>query len=480
MRSNDWMKQSIIDFDRRGAHVGGVPIESLIVAHGTPLFVFSAAKLRERSQQVKKAFGSRCPAARVFYASKANSNLHILRLLRDEGLNVEVNSGGELFKVLRAGFDPAQVVFNGVAKSASEISEALAVSINAINVDSLCELERVCSLAKGSSSSARVALRMVPEVKTGSSAGLETGTHESKFGMDHVELAEAAALAKLHKGTVQVVGLHMHIGSQTPSLDKYCHGIDALLRTAEELLREHGIAVEHVNIGGGIPIPYLHDTDPWRDAAESSANEISMNAIEYLSANLNCEDVADAVCNRLQECLQRKTVDSEYTRAWTSLANVELYVEPGRYVTGESAILLTEIQSARNRSGDPTGWLMLDAGFNVLLEAFDYSWYFPAVSASRITDPHDTPYRLAGPLCDGGDVFLDHEGFGRLPETRQLPSATEPGDILAFLNVGAYTLEQMMQYNGQRRAAAVMVDNGQVTVIRKRDSYEDLILHDEL
>ncbi len=445
--------------DTRGGilRVGGVSTAELAAVYGTPLFVFSEARIRHNIDAIRAAFSrpTRAQRTQVFYASKANSNLAILQIVRGSGINVEVNSGGELYKALRAGFAAEQIVYNGVAKSAREIDEAVGAGIFCINVDSAFELGRVLDAARRLERRARIALRLVPEVDAALHGGLATGTHRSKFGIaaEELEAVYREALRR-HPDELALVGLHMHVGAQLTDTHKYAEGVRALAGAALRLADATGHRVNHLNLGGGLPVAYL----------KPEVAALAANSDALLRTEVTPQIMADAAFEALDQ-----TPGADAFRS--------LLIEPGSSVIADTAILLATVENAKARAGDR--WLLLDAGFNTLMDILGYNWYFHAVAAGKADQPADTAYKLGGPLCDSGDVYHDSEGYGRLPDERMLPGDLKPGDLIAFMDTGGYTLEQMNQYNGQPRAAAVLVrSDGEVRLIRRRDSYTDLVAQD--
>lgn len=477
----EWMIAEYMDSIDGHLHIDGVDVVPLVRQHGTPLFVFSEQRLRHNVEEIMSAFQNRKVPTRVFFASKANSNIAVLQVIKDTGIDIEVNSGGELFKALEAGIQPNQIIFNGVAKTELEIRKAIERQIFCINVDSAFELERVMKIARELNTRANIALRIVPEVETGSYGGLETGTHETKFGISGDELLESYRTALRNPESLDLIGLHMHIGSQTAHKENYKDAFLELLKKAAELYNETGYLVQHFNVGGGIPVSFIKEGDEYlrQILANDSKHQLS-NVYAMLKAGLTVNDVVDATVGQLENVdASKEELDSINPNFRNALSEISVFIEPGRKIVADAAVLLTTVQNFKKRDFTGETWLLLDAGFNTIIESFDYHWYFHAIAANKATQCADHPYKLAGPLCDSGDEFLDIDGLNRLPDYRMLPGDMQPGDVVAFLDVGAYSLEQMSQYNGQPRAAALMIrDDRNVQVIRMRDTYEDLISHD--
>ncbi len=435
-------------------YIEGVDALELSAQFGTPLFVFSEARILHNIHEIGEAFQHPTVKTKIFYASKANSNLALLQSIRKSGINVEVNSGGELYKALQAGFTAEQIIFNGVAKKTHEIAEAVEAGIFCINVDSAYELGRVIDAARQLHRRAQIALRMVPEAAATLHGGLATGSHSSKFGIS--ELADVYREVLKHPHQLDLIGLHMHVGAQLTDAGQYGKAVRSLVTTALTQAEATGYRVRYLNLGGGLPVAYLKP---------DSEAEIAEQTRTMLNAGNSPQTMAQTVFAVLESI-----PGADVFR--------DLILEPGSRIIADTGVLFSTIENVKSRpSGDH--WLLLDAGFNTLMDILGYNWYFHALAAGKISEDASVSYKLGGPLCDSGDVYHDSEGYDRLPEYRLLPAGMQPGDVIAFLDAGGYTLEQMNQYNGQPRAAAVLIRrNGQVQLIRKRESYADLLAHD--
>jgi len=450
--------------ETRGKHliIDGVDALTLAAAHSTPLYVFSERRIIQNTRALRAAAESVHPRIKLCYASKANSNMSVLATVLRAGGDIEVNSGGELFKAQKIGFRADQVVFNGVSKTDQEIEHALRYGIMAINVDSLWELEQVERVARSTGKKANVAIRLVPEIVTRSHIGLQTGLLSSKFGISPAQVKEAFTRALKAREAINLVGIHIHVGSQTPDPHPFAAAFAEMWRFVVQFYRDTGHRLSHINIGGGLPVNYLQDTPQCRDIAERER--------EMLSAQLNPAEVLKLA---LDEALSTSG-DSDGL-----LDNLTIVLEPGRRIIGDTGLLLTRVCSIKNRPETGDTWLMTDAGYSLALSMAMYKWYYHLISASRPAEPHQTPYKVAGPLCDSGDVYFDLEGGSRLPNYRMLPENAGPGELLALLNVGAYALDQASDYNGRPKPAAVMVkETGEIKVIRRPETYDDLYAMD--
>jgi len=431
-------------------HFEGVDVVMLARQVETPFFLYSERRLRENVHSLVEAFTSRHVNTEVFYASKACSNLWVLDRVRRCGINVEVNGGGELWKARKVGFAPRQIIFNGVAKTRAEIGEALDIGIRSLVVDSRHELERVAQVAREYERTAVVDLRVDVDVPTQTHPGLMT-THGGKAGIDVDEALEAFRFAA-DDAYLDPRGLHLHVGSQITGVEPFERAVDTALDLVARIEEDSGVALERLNAGGGFAVPY-------RDTPLGES-------LDYFCSSLTADDYAEAICGRLR----RRRPD------------LSLFIEPGRAIAGSSALLVTRVENAKTKGiRDDTGrrvgderWLVIDAGFNTLLEHTNYRWYYRSVSASHAGEPADAGFRLAGPLCDGGDVFAGDDDS----VYRRFPSSTCPGDVIAFLDVGAYALEMMNPYNARPRAGAYAVHDGDVVQIRTPETHEEVILHD--
>ena len=430
----------------------GHDLVELADEHPTPFFVFSARQLRANIVAIVSAFGRRHPATSIYYASKACSNLWFLGEVLRGGIDIEVNSGGELRKALRVGFAPRQIIFNGVAKTRAEIDEAVRLGVHAFMVDSLFELERIEEVAATAGVVARVAPRIDVYVPTMTHPGLETA-HGGKAGIDRDDAVPAFRRAA-ESPHLEPVGLHVHIGSQITSVDPYRQAVAAALSLVDEVEGAAGVKLEFLDAGGGFAVPYRE-------------GPVVCQPADYFCSRLAMDDYAETICGELE----RRRPD------------LRLALEPGRSIAGTTAVLVSRVENektrgvrdARGRRVSDDRWITVDAGFNTLLEHFSYAWYYRAVVADRAGEPPDTEFRLAGPLCDGGDVYVGDGGS----VYRTLPEATTVGDVVAFLDVGAYALETMHPYNARPRAAAYAVlEDGRLELVRRVDDDDDLVAHD--
>ena len=450
--------------------INGADALDLIRKYDSPLFVFSEPRIRSNIERLQSAAGSVDHPIRFFYASKANSNMAVLKTVLDSGIDVEVNSGGELFKALRIGFQPSQIIFNGTSKSACELDDAVRAEIYAINVDSIYEIGLVeeavrrVAVETGITKPARITLRLVPEIGTRSHLGLQTALLTSKFGISSSEVLEAFRRGLQNPDLIQVCGIHIHVGSQTPDVEPFAEAFRSMWEHLVTIHRETGHRLAHINLGGGIPVNYLRD--------RSLADQLPEHERDMLGADLEPAAVLAEALRVARE--SARAVDAEYL-----LAQTTILLEPGRSIIADAGLVLTTVLNIKKRPETGDVWLLTDAGYNIMLSMNNYKWYYHLISATRAGEPHEHEYKVAGPLCDSGDVYFDIEREGRLPDYRRLPANVKPGEILALLNSGAYSLAQMFHYNGRPLPAAVMIrGDGNAELIRRRDTYEDLLAND--
>ncbi|MGH9881376.1 MAG: diaminopimelate decarboxylase [Pyrinomonadaceae bacterium] len=466
-----WTIPGFLEVRNEHLSIDGADALDLISRYDSPLFVFSEPRIRGNIERLKRAADSVDRPVRFFYASKANSNMAVLKTVLECGIDIEVNSGGELFKALRVGFAADQIIFNGTSKSNAELDQAVRAGIHAINVDSIYEIglvedavKRVAAEKGEPPKAARITIRLVPEIGTRSHLGLQTALLTSKFGISSSEVLDAFRRGLQHPDLIHVCGIHIHVGSQTPDVEPFAEAFRSMWEHLVTIHRETGHTLEHINLGGGIPVNYLRDA--------SQANEIPEHERDMLGADLEPAAVLTEALRVARE--SARAADAEHL-----LDLITILLEPGRSVIADAGLVLTTVLNMKRRPETGDIWLLTDAGYNLMLSMNNYKWYYHLISASRASEPHGSEYKVAGPLCDSGDVYFDIERCGRLPDYRKLPADIQPGEVLALLNSGAYSLAQMFPYNGRPLPAVVIThEGGRVDLARRRDSYEDLLTGD--
>ncbi|HQR34878.1 MAG TPA: alanine racemase, partial [Blastocatellia bacterium] len=378
-----WTIPGYLEIKDNHLHINGIDATNLAKSYDTPLFVISAPRIRHNIAQLLEA-KTHHPNLKLCFASKANNLLGVLRVVRKAGIDVEVNSGGELFKALRAGFRPDQIEMNGISKTEQEIAEAIEAGIYTINLDSPFELELVEQVAAKLRKPANVTVRLVAGVGTRSHAGLQTALYTSKFGVSPSQAREMMLRAVNELEWVNLVGLHIHVGSQTPDPEPYAAAFAAMWDHLLWLHKETGHELQHINIGGGIPVNYLRD--------DAHAHEISDDERAMLGANLSAAEM-------MANAIDVVRASAREAGAEHLLDNLEIVMEPGRAVIADAVTILTKVRNIKTRPETGEAWALTDAGYNLMLSMVMYHWYYHAVNASRASEEHTERYRMAGPLC---------------------------------------------------------------------------------
>ena len=407
-------------FARSGGqlHVDGVALADIAAATGTPAYVYSWTDIRSRYQQVDAALAD--VPHRICYAVKANSNLSVLARLASLGSGFDIVSGGELERVLRAGGEPKRVVFSGVGKTAAEIGFAIKCDIGCFNVESAGELDRIAAQAQLLGRRARIAVRVNPDVDANTHPYIATGQKESKFGVPPT-LARELYRRAAAEPALDVVGVDCHIGSQIADLGPFRAALAALGQMIDALEAE-GVVLSHVDIGGGFGICYRDE--PFFD----------LPAFGRLAR--------DALAGR----------------------DIELLVEPGRFLVADAGVLLTRVEYLKPAPGPGySAYAVVDAAMNDLIRPALYrAWHDVEAVVEKDAQPQN--WNLVGPVCETGDFLALDRAL-----------AVEAGDLLAIKSTGAYGFVQSSNYNSRPRAAEVLVDGDRFAVARKRETVADLM-----
>lgn len=397
-------------------HAEAVDLTQLAQAHGTPCYVYSRAAIEAAYQAYAQAFAGH--AHLICYAVKANSSLGVLNVLARQGAGFDIVSGGELERVLRAGGSASKVVFSGVGKTAAELADALDADIRCFNVESSAELARLNRIAQERGQRARISLRVNPDVDAHTHPYIATGLKENKFGVD---ISQAVAIYReaARMPGIEVVGLDCHIGSQLLQLAPYADALQRLLQLVDTLLAE-GIALQHLDVGGGLGIRYNDETPP------------------------TPKQLADTLLPLLGD------------------RPLELFMEPGRSLVGNAGVLLTRVEYLKDNGEHH--FALVDAAMNDLLRPALYGAWQKIEAVQPRSDTPARIYDIVGPVCETGD-FL---GKGR-------ELALAEGDLLAVHGAGAYGFVMSSNYNTRPRAPELLVDGDQVHVIRPRETLAQLL-----
>lgn len=408
-----------------------VKIDDIISEVGTPAYIYSKNAILERYRELEMAF--RGVETLICFSVKSNSNLSVCKVLAEEGAGFDVVSGGELFRAIKAGGDPSKIVFAGVGKTDGEIRSALKNNVFMFNVESTAELEHINALAGEMDKIPRVALRINPDIDAKTHAKTTTGKKENKFGINFTE-AEKIIKQSAHYSRVNLCGLHVHLGSPIYTVDPYVRALKKILAFIQRC-RDAGTDIKYINVGGGYCISYT--------------GEKVIRPKDYASKIVPL--IKKMQCN--------------------------LITEPGRYIVGNSGILVTR---AIYTKGSLHGrrFVICDAAMNDLIrpalyDAFHRIW---PVNTSIKMPATECPGKsvvkrgmdlvdIVGPVCESSDVFAARRALPRVGE----------GDLLAIFSAGAYGFTMSSSYNSRPRACEVLVDEGRFHVIRKRETCEDLI-----
>jgi len=388
---------------------------------GTPIFVYSRQTLERHFKIFQEPFKSADHL--ICYSMKACSNLAVLRVFGNLGAGVDIVSGGELYRALRAGIDPSRVVYSGVGKKASEMDEALSSDILMFNIESEAELDLLDKRAQALGKRARIALRVNPDVDPLTHPYISTGLKKNKFGID-VEKSVGLYRKALDMNGIEPVGVDCHIGSQLTELSPFLEAVDRI-KELIGILRSNGVKVRYLDMGGGLGIPYDEEEPP-------------VPAV-----------YGEAILQRLSDM------------------NVKLILEPGRLLVGNAGIMVTRVLYLKQ--GPTKYFVIVDAAMNDLIRPSLYNAYHSVQKVTRKRSAAAPQGRiiadLVGPICESGDF---------LAQSRNM-EAVESGELLALMSAGAYGFSMSSNYNSRPRAAEVLVDGDKYFVIRDRESYGDLI-----
>ncbi len=407
-----------------------VPSEKIAQEVGTPVYIYSKATFAHHLQSIQKAYSK--IETMVCFSVKACSNINILKFLAKLGSGFDVVSGGELYRVLQAGGEPAKTVYAGVGKTDTEIIEALEAGIGYFNIESQEELANLITIAKKLNKKTKAALRINPDVDYKTHQYTATGKKETKFGVD---IEQAIGIFAQYNGNsnVQLCAVHVHLGSGGKTIDPYVQAVEKILPVIDEL-RSRGHKIEALDLGGGYGADYESDTVP-------SAEEYAAGIVPLLENK-----------------------------------DLKLILEPGKSICANAGVMLTRV--LYTKKGGSKNFVIVDAGMNDLIrpalyDAFHFIWpanvqsnYVPPVRNKTLQLPGTQAVDVVGPICEPADFFA---------KDRFLP-CLERGDLLCIFTAGAYGFTMSSNYNARCRAAEVLVDGNDFTIIRRRENYMDLII----
>jgi diaminopimelate decarboxylase len=404
------------DFESRDGMmmIGGVSAAEIADEFGTPVYVTEEEAIRKNYRRVCNAFAAHMDT-RIHYACKANSSLAILRILESEGSRIDAVSIGEVLTCIKAGFSPDRILYTGTNVSNAELRELVSAEVN-INIDSESELERLGRI----STDVPISIRITPDVGSGHSGKVVTGSKGSKFGIPFDRVVKAYGRAK--EMGFPIKGIHAHIGSGGPHTDPFIEAADALIGKVLDIKEGLGIDLEFIDIGGGMNIPY-RPNEPETDIEELAATITGM-----ITDNTDVRTIA---------------------------------VEPGRYIVADTTVLLTRCVDIKYVG--MKNYLGVDAGFNTLIRPAFYDSYHHIAVANRFGRACEFKYDVVGPICESGD---------HLARDRALPMPEE-GDIIAVYDAGAYGFSMSSRYNSRPRCREVLVNGGKAELIRDSETIED-------
>ena len=393
-----------------------VAIADIISEHGTPAYIYSRATLERHWHAFDNAFGSHPHL--ICFAVKSNSNIALLNVMAKLGSGFDIVSQGELERVLAAGGEASKVVFSGVAKSHSEIERALDVGIRCFNVESIPELHRINEVAGKMGKIAPISLRVNPDVDAKTHPYISTGLKENKFGVSVQQAREVYRLAKTLPN-VKITGMDCHIGSQLTELQPFLDATDRLIVLMEQL-KEDGIELHHLDLGGGLGVPYNGEEPP--------------HPTEY----------TEALLAKLK-----------------NYPNLEIILEPGRAISANAGILVTKVEYLK--SNEDRNFAIVDTGMNDMIRPALYEAYMQIIEVNQSLDREKAVYDVVGPICETSD-FL---GKGR-------ELAIAEGDLIAMRSAGAYGATMSSTYNSRPQAVEILVDGAKAHLIKARADFADL------
>lgn len=414
--------------------IGGCDVADLLREFGSPLYVFDEATLRHQCRVYTRDFRRYYPETNVRYAAKAYLGRALAALLREEGVGLDVCSGGEIAIALAAGFDPAQLNFHGNNKSEQELREAVSAGVGRVMVDNFLELEMLEQIAGELGRRQPIMLRLAPGVDPHTHSHISTGQLDSKFGFTiatgHAAEAVARALASPH---LDLRGYHNHLGSQLFELEPYARAFDVMMAFTAQMRDRHGFVPVEYSPGGGFAVQYLASEPPPTP-----------------------DDFARTIATALREACARY-----------ALPEPRIDIEPGRAIVGRAGVALYTA-GARKEIPDVRTYVAVDGGMADNMRPITYGARYEALVATKPLAPAEEVVTIAGKYCESGDILIRDIVLPRI----------DPGDIIAVPVSGAYCITMASNYNASLRPAIVMVNDGQARLIRRRETYADLLATD--
>jgi diaminopimelate decarboxylase len=414
----DYFKSEYFPYRLNQLHCEEVPVKDIIEKTGTPVYIYSKKFFIDRFNELNNAFKE--IEHRVFYSVKANFNLNVIKIFIQSGAGVDVNSEGELFRALKAGADPRNTILAGVGKTADEIKLGIEKDLLMIKAESPEEIYLIDEIAGRLNKTARVAIRVNPDVDPQTHPYVSTSLSENKFGIDSLS---ANKLFRTPFKNLKFTGIDMHLGSQITTVSPFAEAVDKLSQLFFEL-KADGIHLEHFDIGGGVGVKYNNES------------------------NFSISEYAKVLIPKLKKL------------------NCKVFFEPGRFLTANGGIVVTKV--LYNKKNNLKKFAIVDAAMNDLLRPSIYKSYHHVQPVELDRNREDIKADIAGPICESGDFFAKD----------RIISETKPGEYLAIMSTGAYGMVMTSNYNARRRPPEIIVDGNKFYITRSRESYDHL-LYDE-
>lgn len=416
-------------------YFNGCNTEELAKKYGTPLYVISEDCIREKCRELRESFIEKYDNTKAFYASKAFLTLEMCKIIKEEGMGIDVVSGGELFVAIRAGIDPKDVMFHGNNKTIAELKMAIEYGVGRIVVDSVDELKVLEELAGNAKKTVDILFRITPNIECNTHRYISTGQKDSKFGipLDDNIIKEAIIIAKTSKN-INFRGIHFHVGSQLFDNRSHIKAAENAIRLIKMLKDELAVEVEELNVGGGFGIKYLENDNP--------------KPLSYF---------VDAIMEVIKNDISKN-----------NLKMPRVFIEPGRWMVGEAGITLYTVGTIKNIPGVRT-YVSIDGGLPDNPRTALYTAKYQGYIVNKMDEKRDNTVTIAGKCCESGDILI---------WDLMIPRSIERGDILAVMSTGAYNYSMASNYNKIPKPAVVMIKDGEERVIVRRESYEDLISKD--
>lgn len=412
-------------------HIGGISSLELVEKYGTPLYVMDEALIRSNCRRYINSFKVKENKNKVVYAGKAFLTLSMCQLIKEEGMNLDVVSGGEVYTAYKSNFPMDKVFFHGNNKTLDEIEMAISYNVGAFVADNFYEIDKINEIAKKHNKIQKVFLRITPGIEAHTHEYIKTGCIDSKFGFTMLNNKTLSAVKRvIAYSNLELVGLHCHIGSQIFSIDPYLDEVDIMLNIIKSIKEETGYSIKELNLGGGFGIYYKEGDEP---------KEIE----EFCS------------------CILEK---AEKTSSELKIDIPKLIIEPGRSIVGNAGTTLYTIGSIKNIP-NVKKYAAIDGGMTDNIRPALYKAEYECVIANKVESPWKEVVSISGKCCESGDILLNNV---ELPEMYS-------GDILAVFSTGAYGYSMSSNYNKVPRAAVVSVKDGESKVMCRRETYEDII-----